>query len=782
MSNHDTVELRWILAVIWRRIWIIIIIPILALSTMYFVASHEAPVYQSSVVLYIQPNSDPSTNNYNMIMAGQQMAITYGEVLKGASVMQLVIDKLGLKETPNSLSKKVTVEPVKNTQLINVTVIDPSAQQAALLANTLANTLIAQVKILQSERFTESIKSIQQKLDTENTTIAEIQTNIDSLNAQNVDLDVELNGQELQLGDLRSDYRALQQKQQALQLALSQLPDSVKIAEEAQVSLIHPTQSIITVMVSQPPAAAGTDFAVSQSPDQFALTFAQIVTAPPVLEATIKELDLAITADQLSSIVTVKPIFGTQLIEITVVNSSLDDKLTLTPALYLMITNSLAKNFVTHAQSMIAEPYNNRLSIIQDQVKTLSASIDQLQNEIKAITATKVQGATDLSRLNNDLANHLNTSRSLQTSYDQQQTSAANSTDTVVIADKATPAKTPIDHRLTYFLIVSALGVVVGVGFAFLSEQLDDRFRTREDLTATLGLTFLGTIGKMDRGTPELVMAADPNSSIAEDFRVLATNIRFSGLDKPLRKLLVTSPKSEDGKSMVAANLAFALAQEGLKVAIVDADLRLPRLQTIFNCDSNKGLTDVILERLKTLEGVDGVVRLERLGILEGTDGNIDGALQPTQVRNLRILTSGHIPPEPTKILTSPLFTKILDELAQIVDIVVIDSPAILAVADTSILCPMVDGVVLIVRSGHTNDRDGKEALVRLRQANAQLIGGILNDKTRHGDQHAYYRRKSRGLNLPWRLNKPNKSPSRLFERAGKNAFEEITDLKSRGK
>ncbi len=82
MSNHDTVELRWILAVIWRRIWIIILIPILALSTMYFVVSHEAPIYQSSVVLYIQPNSDPSTNNYNMIMAGQQMAITYGEVLK----------------------------------------------------------------------------------------------------------------------------------------------------------------------------------------------------------------------------------------------------------------------------------------------------------------------------------------------------------------------------------------------------------------------------------------------------------------------------------------------------------------------------------------------------------------------------------------------------------------------------------------------------------------------------------------------------------------------------
>ena len=550
-------------------------------------------------------------------------------------------------------------------------------------------------------------------------------------------------------------------------------------------------------MVSQPPAAAGTDFAVSQSPDQFALTFATVVTAPPVLEATIKELNLAITAKQLSSVVTVTPISGTQLIEITVVNSSQTVQPALIPALHLMITNSLARNFVTHAQAMIAEPYKNRLSIIQDQEKTLSASIDQMQNEIKAITATKVQGATNLSRLNNDLANHLNTSRSLQTSYDQQQTSAVNATDTVVIADKATPAKTPIDHRLTYFLIASALGVVLGVALAFLSEQLDDRFRTSEDLTSTLGLTFLGTIGKMDRGTPELVMAADPDSSIAEDFRVLATNIRFSGLDNPLRKLLVTSPKSEDGKSMVAANLAFALAQEGLRVAIVDADLRLPRLQTIFNCDFKKGITDVVLERLKTLEGVDGavrkerlkalegvdgVVRLERLGVLGGTDGNIDGALQPTQAKNLKILTSGSIPPEPTRILTSPLFTKILDELAHLVDIVVIDSPAILAVADTSILCPMVDGVVLIVRSGHTNDRDGKEALVRLTQANAQLIGGILNGKPRHGDQHAYYRRKSRGLNLPWWLNKPYKSLSRLFDRAGKFVFEDIANLKSRGK
>jgi non-specific protein-tyrosine kinase len=658
-------------------------------------------------------------------------------MLKGPSVMQMVIKQLGLNETPDSLSKKVTVGPVKNTQLIHVMVTDPSSNQAALLANTIANTFITQVQTLPSARFTESLKSIKEKLDAENTTILGIQTNIDSLNAKGVDLDVDLNRQELLLSELRSDYRSLQQRQKALELALTQLPDSVKIADEAHISPIFPTKAIVTVMVGQPPAAEGTDFAMARSVDQLALTFGQIVTARPVLIATIKELNLTISADQLSALITVKPIPGTSLIEITLVSPS-----------PLALANSLAKNFVNRAQAMIAEPYNNRLVIILDQEQTLSASMDQVQTEIKSITAAKVQGDTDLSRLNNDLVNHLSTSRTLQANYDQLSTTASNAKDTVVIAENASPPKFPVDHRLLYLLIASLLSLILGLALAFLLEQLDDRIRTKQDLNSTLGLTNLGTIGKLKRGSPELIMETDPTSLIAEDFRVLAANIRLSALNKPLHKLLITSPKSEDGKSMVAANLAVALAQSGLEVTIVDADLHIPRLQKIFKCDRKTGLTDALLV------------------------GNVDVALQPAQTNGLSILVSGHIPPDPSEILNSPKLAKMLDELAKKVDIVVIDSPAILAVADTSILSTLVDGVVVVIRSGHISNQEGKEAIARLRQANALLIGGVLNGISGRSDQYSYHRRKSRGRNLPSWLKPAYMSIAQFLERVWKQVRE----------
>jgi len=741
LVNDDTVELRWILTVIWRRLWIVILLPILALMAVYSITSLEKPVYEASVVLYVQSNADPNSNNYNLIMAGQQLAATYSEMIKRPSLMQLVIKQMGLHETPDSLTKKVSVAPVKNTQLINITVSDPSSQQAALLANTIANTFIAQVQSLPNERFAESLKSIQEKLDDENTTISGIQKNIDALNAKGVALDVDLNQQELLLSDLRSEYKTLQQRQQALELALAQLPDSVKITEEGHIVPVLPTKAIVTVMVGQPPAAEGTDFALSRSVDQLALTFSQIVTSPRVLDATIKDLKLTISADQLSALITTKLIPGTPLIEISTISPN-----------PLPIANSLANSFINQARLMIAEPYNNRLGIIRDQEKTISASIDQAQNEIKSITTSKVQGDTDLSRLNNDLVNHLSASRALQASYDQLSETAYNAKNTVVIAENATPPKSPIDHRMLYLMVAGLFGLILGLALAFLLEQLDDQIRTKQDINSNLGLTILGTIGKLNRGSPELIMQTDPSSVIAEDFRVLAANIRLSGLNKSFHKLLVTSPKSEDGKSMVASNLAVALAQAGLDVTIVDADLHKPRLQDIFNCERETGLTDALLE------------------------GNLNLNIQSTETKGLSILISGHLPPDPTSILISPKLAKLLDELAKKVDFVVIDSPPILEIADTCILSSLVDGVMVVIRSGHISNQEGKEAIARLRQANAQIIGGVLNGMSGRSDHYAYHYRKAREKKLPTWIKPTYISISEFFDRVRQQIHDNTID------
>lgn len=714
MSNQDTVEIKWILSVIRNRLPIIIIVPILAIVGMLIVTLFQKPVYETSVVLYIQPNPNASTNNYNQIMAGEQLAQTYSEVLMGPTVMQAVISELGLKETPDELAQKITVVTVKNTQLIKVIVSDPSPEQAALLANTIAAIFITQVESLEGDRYTVSLKSIQEKFKTENATISEIQKNIDLLNAENVARNVELNRQELLLNDLRNDYRVVQQNQQSLQLAISQIPDTVKVVEEAQPSNLA-SYPVVTVMVAQPPASSGTNFALPQTPDQMALTFTQLVTAKPVLEMTIKEMNITMTADQLALMISAQPVAGTQLIEITFLNPSSPQR--------LLLLNALANAFVKQAQAMISDPYTNQLGNLDEQAKSLSASIDEAQTKIQTLTAKKVQADTDLSRLNNDLTNHLTTSRALQTNYDQMLMTLSNATDTVVIAEKAIPPKSPIRHLGLNLMISLGLGLVIGVILAFVLEQVDSQILTKQDLDSALGLPLIGSIGKLPKDSQDLVIQSKPTSSIAEDFRVLGANIRLSTFDKPLKRILITSATSEDGKSLIAANLAVVLAQTGIKVALVDADLRVPRVQQIFNCNAKTGLTDALL------------------------NGKIDGAIQASPFEGLSIITSGHIPPDPTAILNSPKLITLLNNVDQKVDLVIIDSPAILAAADTSILSTLVDGVIFVVRAGYTRSQDAKDGLERLRQANAPLIGTTLNSASGHSDQNYYTQRNRRPVN-----------------------------------
>jgi len=250
-----------------------------------------------------------------------------------------------------------------------------------------------------------------------------------------------------------------------------------------------------------------------------------------------------------------------------------------------------------------------------------------------------------------------------------------------------------------------------------------------------------------------LVMVAQPRSPVAETFRMLCANIRFLGMDNPLRVLLVTSPAPQEGKSLAAANLAVAMAQAGLKVATVDADLYCPRLDQLFglefpiNGNGNSapgGLTESLLM------------------------GYTDGRLISTQTEGLMVLPSGELPPNPAEMMGSQRMRKLLDDLAQQVDVVVIDAPPVLAVADVVALAPAVDGVLLVVQADFTPRESAQRAAESLRQVGANLIGVVLNavspDKGSYYNYDKYYQgggdqRKRRRR----RLAHPKASIQRIF-------------------
>lgn len=254
------------------------------------------------------------------------------------------------------------------------------------------------------------------------------------------------------------------------------------------------------------------------------------------------------------------------------------------------------------------------------------------------------------------------------------------------------------------------LGLLLGVGGAFLREYLDDTVRTREDLeAATGGLTTLGLIpiaeGWRDRSEAHIESIEHPDGSVAEAYRGVGTSLRFLGLDADLRTLHFTSAGAGEGKSTTASNVAVALARSGRSVLLVDCDLRRPRLDKFFGLDNTSGFTSVLLGE-KRLE--DCVVRI-------------------SEVPRLAVLPSGPRPPAPSDLLSTRTAKEQLAALVKIADYIILDSPPLLPVTDSVILADYADAVVLVANAKTTAKRSLHRAVELLRQVDAPLAGTVFN-------------------------------------------------------
>jgi capsular exopolysaccharide synthesis family protein len=201
-----------------------------------------------------------------------------------------------------------------------------------------------------------------------------------------------------------------------------------------------------------------------------------------------------------------------------------------------------------------------------------------------------------------------------------------------------------------------------------------------------------------------LITLRDPGSAAAEAYRTLRTNILFSSLDRPLRTLLVTSTAPNEGKSTTLANLAVTMAQAEQRVLLVDCDLRRPSLHTLFGLANEQGLTSAILAQD------------------EGPP-----PAQPTSVPGLSVLTSGPLPPRPADLLGSRRMGALIERLSATADIVLFDTPPVVAVTDAAALAPRVDGVLLVLHAGHTRRDRAREARQLLEKVKANIVGVVLN-------------------------------------------------------
>lgn len=304
------------------------------------------------------------------------------------------------------------------------------------------------------------------------------------------------------------------------------------------------------------------------------------------------------------------------------------------------------------------------------------------------------------------------------------------------LIEAANEPSVPIRPNVPKNVAVGAvLGLVLGLAVGWLRLSLDNTIRTPEHVEKELGITFIGLLPAAERPTaasrrgkrrlerptasstapPELVVHTSPHSGIAEAARSIRTNLMFTNPDRPYRKLLVSSAAPAEGKTTVACSIAIALAQSGQRVCIIDCDLRRPRLHRIFDRSGDHGVTNVLVG-----------------------EATIADVAKPTVVKDLWCIPSGPIPPNPADLLHSERFRKFLEDTGEVFDRIVIDSPPLVAVTDSAIISTLVDGTVFVLRASSTTRPLGHQGLRSLADVDAPVIGAVLNAVDLTSDDYSY--------------------------------------------
>jgi len=370
----------------------------------------------------------------------------------------------------------------------------------------------------------------------------------------------------------------------------------------------------------------------------------------------------------------------------------------------------------------------------RSRAKEYKKLVDQMSGRLTNLPIQTLQYA----RLERDLKLNESLYLTMKQKYEESRITEAGQMGKVRILDPALVAdKIKPDKKINLFLGIF-LGLGIGAVYVFLRELADNAVRSVEDLERK-GLSILGIIPDMGGANPKnsvkkltipskggtdfkrrLITYEDPKSPISESYRSLRTNVSYaSTIDKKIKSILISSSQPGEGKSTTTANLAIAFAQLRKRTLLVDADLRKPVQHNVFGHPRGPGLSDYLI----------------------GEVADINTIIFQTKVPNLCILTAGGLPPNPSELLGSDAMSKLIEELEGKYDMVLFDSPPIVAVTDASMISGELDAIALVVKSGQTDQSAVERALDTIKNVKAPLIGAILNGASKEslGGKYAYY-------------------------------------------
>jgi len=457
------------------------------------------------------------------------------------------------------------------------------------------------------------------------------------------------------------------------------------------------------------------DFSALQSGQRLATTYQQLVVTEPVLAPVAARFGELYPVSVLKTVVSASTVRDTQLLKISVSDTS--------PERAAEIANAVAAQFASFISEQELASTSNSRSGLQTLIDDTQSQVEEAQQRVTALESGGPLDAAAQAELDGLRARLSQLEQSLATLLVQAQNldlDASALQNQVRVYVPATVPTAPYAPRVLFYALLGAfLGVVIAVAAVGLLEYLDNTVKASLDypgLFKTPLLSVVHSIPKLNSGADQIFVLKQSKSSSAEAIRLLRTNVEFAAASREISTMTISSAGPGDGKSTITANLGAALAQAGFSTVVIDADLHRPTQHKIFGVHNDRGLTTLLTNPDRTW----------RSNAIETIPGK------------LWVIPSGPLPPNPSDLLSSERFRALIANIRENVDIVLIDTPPVLAVSDPLVVATATDGVILVCRANHTRI-DALQRSVAAFPESVRRIGIVLNQQERGNHEGNYY-------------------------------------------
>ena len=668
--------------IVWRSRWIVLLATVVSLAAAFAYLAKATPIFTSTSRVYVEQSGPKIIYEAEGIMTqSKNYLYTQAELLKSTSIISLAVDSGGVRQMKTFWKVDNPVAYLKKKLDISVgkkdDLINVSFDSSyPAEAAQLVNAVIDSYITYHSTR--------------KRSTAAEV---LKILQKEKVKRDAELTEKLKAMMDFKKENMALAFENRNSNIILDRLTRLSEAVTQAQLQTIEAKSVYETTksMVADPPGLKQLVEA------EMSKRYGSGASERSRLRLQLNQLQLQL-ADLAREVTPDHPSMQALQEKVNQVKSQLTD---------------LDKQFaeahlaVTKQQYLACKERENEVSSYFEQQREQALNLNQ-QLAQYTILQSDWEQTRKLCDILNDRIKELNVTEDV---------GALN----ISILEVARPADKPSKPQKARIMAMAlVLGLMLGGGLALLRDWMDHRLRSAEEISAILGVPVLGTVPSMSRRLSIIERGCkvhlESKSSASEAYRTIRTSIFFGVPKGEAKTALITSPGPGDGKTTLVSNLGIAMAQAGQKTLIIDADFRKPMQHEIFEADDSKGLS----------------------ALLAGTV-SLDDAIQPAGVDGLDLLTCGPDVPNPSEMLNSEAFSKMLKSLSEKYDRIVIDSPPVMPVTDAQILAALCDITLIILRAEKSTRKASQQARDSLLGVGAHILGAIVNDVSRRNGRYGYY-------------------------------------------